>query len=202
MIDKNYRLNVGRAGEFLVAADLILKGFRAFPTSEGLSYDIILETKNHIFLKIQVKSTIGKRKRSKQNGQKGESPFRYIFHGKRSGKHGKNCYTDKEVDIFAFIALDSKEIGYIPIDFIQDQMPFLPEGSKVSRSVDDIKIKIFELKSKGLTLTEISKRLGKHISWVCRVSQGKENNSIKERHLSDFPIDKAVEYILSKKEHK
>ena len=36
-------LQKGKAGEYLVCADLILKGFVAFISEQGLPYDVVLD---------------------------------------------------------------------------------------------------------------------------------------------------------------
>jgi len=36
-------LQIGKAGEYLVCADLILKGFIAYPSEQGLPYDVFLD---------------------------------------------------------------------------------------------------------------------------------------------------------------
>ena len=37
-------LQVGKAGEYLVCFDLIMKGFVAYPSEQGLPYDLVLDT--------------------------------------------------------------------------------------------------------------------------------------------------------------
>ena len=39
-------LQIGKAGEYLVCADLILRGFVAYPSEQGLPYDIVLDTED------------------------------------------------------------------------------------------------------------------------------------------------------------
>ena len=39
MIRDSKQLQIGKAGEYLVCADLIMKGFIAFPSEQGLPYD-------------------------------------------------------------------------------------------------------------------------------------------------------------------
>ena len=40
-IRKSNMLQIGKAGEYLVCADLILKGYIAFLSEQGLPYDVI-----------------------------------------------------------------------------------------------------------------------------------------------------------------
>ena len=49
-------LQIGKAGEYLVCADLILQGHIAFPSEQGLPYDVVFEYKDRLY-KVQVKTT-------------------------------------------------------------------------------------------------------------------------------------------------
>ena len=61
MIRDSKQLQIGKAGEYLVCADLIMKGFIAFPSEQGLPYDVLLDTGEKL-LKVQVKTTEKPRK--------------------------------------------------------------------------------------------------------------------------------------------
>lgn len=102
------RFKVGKAGEFLVGADLILKGFDVSQAGETLPYDLLLDTGARV-LKVQVKTTEGPKITNQWRG-KSEA---YVFSVKRKGAYGNKRYEDNEVDIFALVALDTKQIGYI-----------------------------------------------------------------------------------------
>lgn len=117
----NRDYDIGKAGEYIVCADLILKGFRVFPVEHAMKYDLIMEYKNRL-LKIQVKSTRGPRKKLKN--QKTNS---YIFHTRVYGKKGGRLYNSKEIDIIAMVALDSKKIAYILVDEAKNNMTFRTE---------------------------------------------------------------------------
>jgi hypothetical protein len=74
-------LQTGKAGEYLVCADLILKGLIAFPSEQGLPYDVLLDTGKKL-LKVQVKTTEGVRTVQ----QRAKETKCYIFNIKRHGK--------------------------------------------------------------------------------------------------------------------
>ena len=101
-------LQVGKAGEYLVCFDLIMKGFVAYPSEQGLPYDLVLDTGRKM-LKVQVKST----REPKTIPQRADDYKGYLFQVKRCGKGGKNHYANDEVDVFALVALDTKQVGYI-----------------------------------------------------------------------------------------
>ena len=101
-------LQVGKAGEHLVCADLIMKGFIAYPSEQGLHYDVVCDYGGKL-LKIQVKTTSKKR----YVPQRKTELKKYSFNIRRCGKGGRHSYENGDVDIFALVALDIKTIGYI-----------------------------------------------------------------------------------------
>jgi len=108
MIRDSKELQIGKAGEYLVCADLILKGLIAFPSEQGLPYDVLIDTGEKI-LRVQVKTT----ERPRDIPQRSKSSLAYIFSIKRAGKDGKTRYSEDEIDIFALVCLDTRKVGYI-----------------------------------------------------------------------------------------
>lgn len=101
-------MQIGKAGEYLVCADLILKGFVAYPSEQGLPYDVVIDTGNNL-LRIQVKTT----SKYKKIPQRQKESYAYIFNIKRHGKNNTTRYTKNEVDMFALVTLDTMQVGYI-----------------------------------------------------------------------------------------
>ena len=112
-------LQVGKIGEHLVCADLIMKGHIAFPTEQGLSFDVMLVANNKLY-KIQVKTT----RQIQAVPQRKLRTDKYIFHIRRCGKGGRRSYLKNEVDIFAMVALDTKTIGYLKASEAKQTMFF------------------------------------------------------------------------------
>lgn len=113
-------LEIGKAGEHLVCADLILNGYSCVLTGQGLKYDILLEA-NYKLYKIQVKTTRGERIPYTSDSK---TPV-YIFSIGRNGK--KNCnsfYEENDVDIFALVSLEEKYIAYIPYTKVSSNLLF------------------------------------------------------------------------------
>lgn len=101
-------MQMGKAGEYLVCADLIMKGFIAYPSEQGLPYDVVLDIDGKL-LKIQVKTAI----KPRLVPQRKNETQTYIFDLARRGKSGRGTYSNVDVDIFALVALDKMEVGYI-----------------------------------------------------------------------------------------
>lgn len=103
-------LQSGKAAEHIVCGDLILQGFNAFLTDQGLPYDIIVDTGTELRT-IQVKSTLNKKIFDSSND------LVYRFH-LRHGKGHNRRIDHTNLDYIACIALDTKKIAYIPISFL------------------------------------------------------------------------------------
>ncbi|CAB4133848.1 hypothetical protein UFOVP264_41 [uncultured Caudovirales phage] len=112
-------LQIGKAGEYLVCAELILKGFIAFPSEQGLRYDVVVDIEGKL-IRIQVKTTREYRFRPQRKTQISS----YLFHPKRCGKGGMKCYTEMDIDIMAFVAIKDSVIGYLPVNAISKTMMF------------------------------------------------------------------------------
>lgn len=112
-------LAAGKAGEYLVCADLILRGHIAFPSEQGLPYDVVADISGRLY-KIQVKTTRGPRTLP----QRKENVSAYLFHIGRCGKDGIKSYGASDVDVFALVALDTKCVSYIPASRARRTMIF------------------------------------------------------------------------------
>lgn len=110
---------IGKAGEYLVCADLILKGYIAYPSEQGLPYDVVLDTGNRL-LKVQVKTT----RTHKQTPQRVNNSNTYIFNVKRRGKFNRQVHTETSCDLFALVALDRRIVGYLPNCDVRQTMFF------------------------------------------------------------------------------
>jgi hypothetical protein len=164
-------LQIGKAGEYLVCADLILRGYVAFPSEQGLPFDVVLNIEGKL-LKIQVKST----RAAKHIPQRKSDIPAYIFHigingcGNK-GKKRRTKYDSKQVDLFALVALDSKRIAYIPYFDTQTTMNFrVPElrGQYHDEQSVQIKEKVMELKKAGISCRQIAEKLNMKLSNVHR----------------------------------
>lgn len=121
-------LQIGKAAEHFVCANLILQGYNAFLTDQGLPYDIITDTPKGL-KRIQVRSTMGTISTPKQE------PF-YRF-GLRKGKGSVRSIKPLELDFFAFVALDILKIAYIPISVLMGKGGYLKTAFEFkSRSIN------------------------------------------------------------------
>lgn len=93
----------GKAAEHLVVADLLLSGYEAFLSEQGMYLDAIVMV-DGLPKTVQVKSTQGLISTEKQ-----KNIYRFTM---RSSKKG-NRRIDANVDYMAFVALDIKVIAYM-----------------------------------------------------------------------------------------
>jgi hypothetical protein len=131
-------LQLGKAGEYIVCADLILQGYVAFPSEQGLSFDVVVGLGNSL-VRVQVKTT----RTYKAVPQRAKKIYSYLFNCRRCGKGGRRSYGDEDFDVMAFVCLDDKVIGYLPINEVRQTMQFrtrkqMYEGHKTGRYLEDL----------------------------------------------------------------
>lgn len=106
-----------------------------------------------------------------------------------SGKHGKNRYQDDEVDLFALVCLDVMKVGYLVTNDMPDTLNIRVDSMRGSYYDEDgiaTFSKVMELMDTH-TQTEISEKLGKHISAINRMCKSDyAPHKTKARYFSDF----------------
>lgn len=193
-IRKSNMLQIGKAGEYLVCADLILKGYIAFLSEQGLPYDVLLDNGKRL-IKIQVKTT----QTYKSIPQRNIDSKAYIFNIKRCGKHNIQRYKDDEIDIFALVCLDTKKIGYIKNCDMPDTINLRVDSLKGSyydeKGIINYK-NVIELNEKIKNQSEIARELNIDVSTVNRMLKP---NFIpfetKAKYFSD--IERSDEWFLT-----
>lgn len=135
-------LEVGKAAEHIVCADLILSGHRAFLTDQGLPYDVVFDHGGRL-LRVQVKSTTRPRPVPGRPG----SGDNYSFNIRRAGKGGRRKIENGVFDLIALVALDIRVIAYIPVPDHVRQLIHLrvpgchkAHGNKIHGNIDDYPI--------------------------------------------------------------
>lgn len=113
-------LNIGKAGEHLVCSDLLLKGFDAYLSDQGLPYDVICDVSGRL-IKIQVKTSM-----LPTNPGKKSTPS-YLFSLKYVGKGRLGKFKYNFIDMFALVALDELSIGYILPKYVKNTITIRAE---------------------------------------------------------------------------
>lgn len=184
-------LQAGKAGEYLVCADLILQGHIAFLSEQGLSFDVIADCDGRL-LRIQVKTT----RETVDVRAEGHLPF-YLFNIRRMGKGGRKVYSAGDVDIFALVTLDTREIGYIPARNVKQTMAFRMSqyegkyaGERIRNNVGAIRM----MREDGNSLTKIANLYGVSAHYISEICGGRDVTD-KGRYLKDLTFDKAVSQL-------
>lgn len=112
-------LEIGRAGEHLVCADLILQGYPAYLSAQGLPYDVVAESPKGL-VRVQVKT---KTKTTKD--KVGRDVWRYNL---RSGKN--RARRAAGVECFAFVAIGIDAIAYVSLG------EMLTKRGKIKQCID------------------------------------------------------------------
>ena len=181
---------IGVAGEHLACFDLISKGFTAFMTEQGLPYDLIADI-NGKLTKIQVKST---RTHSATPQRKNHYPT-YSFNIRKCGKGRMREYSSNDVDIFALVCIETKQVCYVSgvgmpstISIRVDEF----RGNYLNEKQEQRAKKVFVLKDKGLTNSEIGREIGMDKSVVGRVLNGESKKKDHGVYFSDLTLDKLL----------
>ena len=103
-------LELGRAAEHLVCADLLLSGWAAYPTAQGLPYDLAVDVGGRV-LRVQVKSSFYPR--NPQPSSRANPAYFYAI--RRAGRGAARVYRGNEFDIYALVALDRRLIAYFAV---------------------------------------------------------------------------------------
>jgi len=104
-------LQIGDAGEHLVCADLILKGYDTFQSAQGLPFDVVVMVNNKP-IRVQVKTT----RKERLVPQRSKRTPAYLFHTRRCGKGGRRAYNETDFDVLALVALDIQKVGYLLLE--------------------------------------------------------------------------------------
>lgn len=183
---KSNELQIGKAGEYIVCADIIMKGLIAFPSEQGLPYDVIIDTGKKL-LRCQVKTTEKPRKIPQRN----KETFAYIFNVKRHGNpNNLRQYNQNEVDVFALVELENRRVVYVR----NKEMP-----CTLNLRVDSLRgsyydekgfrdyTEVMRLKNDGLSQVDISRKLKLAQSTVSRMCQeGYTPHISKAKYFSDL----------------
>lgn len=184
-------LQIGKAGEYLVCADLIIKGFVAFPSEQGLPYDVLLDNGERL-LRVQVKTC----EKPHALAQRSKKTLVYQFNIKRHGKNNQTVYGEDEVDVFALVALDTRSVGYVTGTDMKTTINFRVDSLRGSyydeKGLQDYE-KIISIRSSfpSKKQTEIAKELGLQIAVVNRMIQpGYKPFVTNARYFSDIFRDR------------
>jgi hypothetical protein len=108
-MDRLSDLELGKAAEHLVVSDLILSGYRAYLTEQGLPYDVVVDDGETLY-RVQVKAS----RCAKRMPQRACNTPGYLYNVRRAGKGGRRLYADDEFDIVALVAMDLRIVAYLP----------------------------------------------------------------------------------------
>lgn len=117
-------LDLGKAAEHLVCADLILQGHKAYLSDQGLSYDLVVDTGERL-VRLQIKATCFARN-SNMTGRAERIVYRFSV--RRFGKGGQNRLSRIDCDIVALVALDIRAIAYLTIEEVGSTCDLMKPG--------------------------------------------------------------------------
>lgn len=140
-------LTLGRAAEHLVVADLLLSGYQAFLTEQGMPYDVVIDHDGKL-VRVQVKATCSPLDVNWGRGY--AERIAYNWNVRQRGRARKQRLGNDDCDLIALVALDIRTIAYLPVDMCGTTMQLnspgaelrteLRSGSQWGRTVDQFPI--------------------------------------------------------------
>lgn len=122
--DPSRALDLGKAAEHLVCADLILQGYRCYLSDQGLPYDAVVDVDGRL-VRLQVKAVCFPRNMNAQ----GRAPRTgYTFYVARRGKSGRKRLSGEHCEIVALVALDIRIVAYLPVRETATTCQLMPPG--------------------------------------------------------------------------
>ncbi len=200
---KNYQASqlipIGKIGELLVCADLLMKGFNAFLVSDSASpFDIIVSVCEKL-LKVQVKTTVKETIHYSKDRELSIPTF--VFKTGVCGWEGLKKQTNKNVDIYALVVLSTKSIAYVPFDKMRSnvslRVPHLrgtyynERGNKLGESIEN-------MVQDGLCRKDIANQLDVSISTVDK-RKGKrlsKSGYNKGKYFDECTLPKCLDQIF------
>jgi hypothetical protein len=161
---------IGKVGEFLVCADLTMKGFSVSINDNRVRYDLIADTGSRL-LRIQVKTcqhaTVIK------NTRQGKRCYKYNprYHGKQGLRQ---VYAENDLDVFALVALDIRQIAYLASKDVKNSIYLYTEenrGEFYNDKIDSCINKVLSLKG-CMSKEKIAKKFEISKETVRRIQQG------------------------------
>lgn len=163
-------LQIGKAGEYIVCADLIMKGLIAFPSEQGLPYDVLIDTGKKL-LRCQVKTT----EKPRVVPQRNKETTAYIFNVKRHGNSNNlRTYSLNEVDVFALVDLETKGVAYLKNEDMPTTLNLRVDRLRGTyhdeKGIQDHE-KVLRLLGEGFNQSEIHRKTGIALKIVNRMAQ-------------------------------
>lgn len=129
ILSKNpsWAMELGKASEHMVCADIILNGYRCYLSDQGLPYDLVIDVDGRL-IRVQVKASCFARE---VNHRGKNSRLAYSFAVRRRGKLGKgDRLSEAHCDLIALVALDIKEIAYFVTNEVAMTVQLFGPGSE------------------------------------------------------------------------
>lgn len=119
-------LEIGKAAEHIVCADLMLLGYRAFLSDQGLPYDICVDIAGKI-IRVQVKACCFPKN---VNAAGRVERFAYGWAVRQRGRFGRGVRLGAEhCDVVALVALDIRVCAYLPLVLCGQTVQLPPPGT-------------------------------------------------------------------------
>lgn len=120
-------MDIGKAAEHLVCADLLLSGYQAFLSDQGLPYDLLVDVGGRL-IRVQVKAT----QSARNANMKGRAAnMVYVFNVRTRGSRynpKRENLSEKHCDLVALVATDIRTVAYMHLSEVYQTVSLHPPG--------------------------------------------------------------------------
>lgn len=183
-------LHAGRAGEHIAAAEILSLGYECFHAAQGMPYDLVADVDGRL-MRVQVKTT----RLPEDVACRNVNSFLYRFYIARCGKGGKGRYKPDDVDLFAVVALDTKQVGFVGANKMPSTIFLRAEARRGQYQDEVIAARNGEVRAAldgGMTNKEAAAKFGMHPDYVSKLRRGRIKSRPAGFYFSDLTLDVAI----------
>lgn len=168
----------------------MMQGYDCFHAAQGMPYDLVADIDGRL-LRVQVKTT----RQPEILSQRNVNRVAYRFWVGRCGKGGKSTYAENDVDLFALVALDTKQVGYLSAVNMPKTFFVRPDSNR-GLHTDEMLVarnqNILAGLNAGKEPAELASTFGVSLPYVCQVKFGRARKHIAGCYFGDLPLSAAI----------
>lgn len=171
----------------------MMHGHDCFHAAQGMPYDLVADVDGRL-LRVQVKTT----RKPEILAGRNVNNLAYRFWVTKCGKGGAKRYTTEDVDLFALVALDTRQVGYLSTREMPKTFFVRPDVNRGSHT-DEIAVernrKILAGVLAGTDAQALAVEFGVTPEYVCKVKFGRARTHISGCYFGDIPLELALSQV-------
>lgn len=173
----------------------MLHGYDCFHAAQGMPYDLIADVGGRL-LRVQVKTT----RRPENLSQRNINALAYRFWVSRCGNGGKERYSPADVDLFALVALDTKQVGYLSAARMPRTLFVRPDSMR-GKYLDEVTVarnqEVLGKLQAGAAPSDLMAEYGITAGYVQKIKHGRARTHVAGLYMDDLPLSGALASLAS-----